>query len=233
MLSPQVPPSGCNRHCITNPTRINFHLVSVILPSRGNVISMMILYHLYFKMLLVIGLFMHWVTWIHWGTIQCNLKLPLSHRRHFCNALLAGSSASPPHSAVQSPAIQTRSPVVRRMKMTPCPSLPPPPPPATSRLPHSQRRLLIPAACVPAPLSGGWRKCHSLFPHYKVGRKNDIKRLIMIDVAPPVSLFSLLTYFLFSMDCWLFGGKLNINYLKKKIRVKNHLFIYYNCDQGI
>ncbi len=90
------------------------------------------------------------------------------------SALLSGSSALPPaHSAVQSPAIQRRSPVERRMKMIPCRSPPPPQRPATSLLLlllHSWRRVLHPAACLPALASGAWRKCHSLFLHCKVGR---------------------------------------------------------------
>lgn len=87
------------------------------------------------------------------------------------------SSASPPlppHSAVQSPATQRRSPAERRMKTTPCPSLPPPRPPATSRLLRSPRKPLHhPAARLRAPASGAWRKCPSLFPHCKVGRNNN------------------------------------------------------------
>lgn len=83
-------------------------------------------------------------------------------------------------SAVQSPAIQRRSPVARRMKTTPCPSRPPPQHPATSLpwllplllphlLLHILQRTLRPAASLPAPASGAWRRCHSSFPRYKVG----------------------------------------------------------------
>ena len=112
----------------------------------------------------------------NWETIQCNHRLPLSTTEPCLMPCLWVPQLLLPHSAVQSPAIQMRSPVERRMKMTPCPSRPSPQPLATSLLLlHSRQKALQPAACLPALASGVWTKCHSLFHHYKVGRFFTVK----------------------------------------------------------
>lgn len=106
--------------------------------------------------------------WSLWGRVQPQTFKGLAHRSP--PRLLPVSSPCPPHSAAQSPAIQTRNPAWRRMKTTPCPFRQRPRPPATSRPLPSPRRALHPAACLPSPPSGAWRRCPSLFPRYKVGR---------------------------------------------------------------